>query len=159
MRSNALRLGCVIGALFLAGQALAYNNNAMTISGASFVDRFNTGTRCAEPWNGGLSNSCDTTQFMYGIPKGPLTSTTQGYKVTFAGSHSSTATTDCTVFSYSADGNYLAYFTNLANNVNGKWTRSVTFTTTQAPTSGRLTAIVGLAGYYVGSLYGLTVAY
>lgn len=159
MKSTALKLGCILGALFFAGQAIAYNNNAMTISGASFVDRFNTGTRCAEPFTGGLANSCDSTQFIYGIPKGALTSTTQGYKITAQGSHTTTATSSFTVFSFSADGNHLAYSTANIDNVNGKWSRSITFSTTQAPSSGRLTAFMDLAGYYVGTLNGLTIAY
>jgi hypothetical protein len=156
MKSIVRKIALVFGALLLAGNAIAANSNAMTISGASFEDYYNTGTRCAEKWNGGLANSCDITHFVYGIPKGPSTA---GYTITTAGSHTTTATTDCTVFSYSSTGTFLAYSTNSASNVSGSWTRSITFNATQAPASGRLTSIVSLAGYYVGSLYGLTIAY
>jgi len=156
MKSTAVRLGCMLSVLLVAGSAGAASN-AMTISGNSFNDFFAPG--CVSRFNGGISNACSgDTNFSYGIPKGP--STVGGYTVTFAGNNSNTSvTSSCTVFSHSSSGNFLFFLTSNASGVSGNWTRNVALTAAQAPTSGRLTAIVGLPGNFLGSLFGLSLAY
>ena len=156
MKSIVTKLGSVLGALFVAGGAAAASN-AMTISGASF-DNYYFGEVCAARQNNGVANACAyDTNLVYGIPKGPSTT---GYTITFAGSNASTSVTSSpTVFSNSSNGTFLAYSTNNATGVSGNWSRSITFTATQAPASGRLTAFIGLPGNYQGALYGLSLAY
>lgn len=155
MKSIAVRLGCMLGVLCFAGTAGAVPN-AMTISGNSFNDFFAPG--CVNRTNAGISNACTgDTNFSYGIPKGPSTA---GYTVTFAGNNSNTSvTTSCTVFSHSSSGNFLIFLTSNASGVSGNWTRNITLTSVQAPASGRLTAIVGLPASFLGTLFGLTLAY
>ena len=154
MKATAAKLCCILGISFVAGNVDA-NPNAMTISGASFDDW--TSEQCVSRWNGGISNSCSgDTNFIYGIPKGPSRS---GYRVTFAGHNNSTSVSaSYAVFSYSSTGEFLRYQQGSVGGVTD-WTGSVSFSATQAPASGRLTAFVGLPGNSQGSLYGITVAY
>jgi hypothetical protein len=150
-------LACAVGVLSVTASVNA-NPNAMTISGNSFTDYSGPGgSQCTGKQNNGIYNGCSyDSNFSYGIPKGP---STVGYTVTFEGTNTSSGITSfSTLFSNAHDGTFLTYFTASAPSV-GNWSRPIFFNATQAPASGRLTAIVGLPANGQASLYGLTVAY
>jgi hypothetical protein len=154
MKNTTVKLACFFSLMTVAGGAAAVAN-AMTISAISFEDYF--GGNCVSRQNNGITNQCaGSTNFSYAIPKGPSSA---GYTITFTGRHSSAGLTSSpTVFSNAADGSFLAFQTNNAT-TNGNWSRSITFSSAQAPASSRLSAIVGLPENFQGALYGMSLTY
>jgi hypothetical protein len=82
-----------------------------------------------------------------------------GYSINFTGNHQSVQTSSPTVFSNAQNGNFITFSANNANSLSGNWSRTITFTAAQAPSSGRLTAIVGIPGNQQGYLYGMNLSY
>lgn len=158
MKSNAVKFGCALGVLFIAGNGAA-NPNALTISAAAYNDSYGSAPAgCVARMSTGISNSCASDQVVgYGLSKGPSTT---GYKLTFSGyNQSNSVTTSCYVISYASNGDFLTYSFNNASNVTGNWSRSITLLPGAAPASGYITATVGLPANNQATFFGITAAY
>ena len=133
-----MKLPSIMSCLVAAGIALVSSANATQLNqhAASFHAYIGTDQTLINHWLGGVSNTSPTlSKAVVGTPpRNPHSAGSQVVSIT--GYNSAAAvTTYCTVYSYNSLGTYVSSKGITATGVVGYWTRAVSFTTAQAPST------------------------
>lgn len=154
-RSSTMSRKTLIG-IFAALLSVATGASAATISthGAAFV-AYNVGEAINIDFTlgGARTNLAGGQTMIASVVRNTISSGSQTF--TISGWHNGVQTTSCTFLSGNADGGFVASKDASATNVSGAWSRSVTMTAAEVPSTTRVTALCTVPGSFAGNLSGI----